>query len=249
MADRNNIEIPAFVSFTKTWHNKPYAAVSPARPELSASGKNVIVSGGGTGIGKAIAIAFAQAGAASVTILGRREDRLKIATAAISAEAKDKKTHVLYEICDMTKGTSVKQAFDRIVEKVGEISVLVSNAGALPEPGPLSTTDPDVFMSGFGSNVLSTFNAVQAFIPRAVDKDATFISINSGIAHIAPMPGMGAYASSKVASGKLVDYIAVENPGLRTFNVQPGVISTEINEGMSMEGQDEGTFPSHCLFS
>ena len=119
MADRNNIEVPAFVSFTKTWHNKPYAAISPTRPELSATGKNFIVSGGGTGIGKAIAIGFAQAGAASVTVLGRREDRLKISTAAISAEAMDSKTRVLYEICDMTKGASVKQAFDRIVEKVG----------------------------------------------------------------------------------------------------------------------------------
>ena len=51
MADKNNIEIPKFTSFTKTWHNKPYASISPSRPELSAKGKNVVVTGGGTGIG------------------------------------------------------------------------------------------------------------------------------------------------------------------------------------------------------
>lgn len=48
-----------FVSFTKTWHNKPYAAIDPMRPELSAKVKFVVVTGGATGIGKAIAVAFA----------------------------------------------------------------------------------------------------------------------------------------------------------------------------------------------
>ncbi|KAB5546817.1 hypothetical protein GE09DRAFT_1174752 [Coniochaeta sp. 2T2.1] len=55
----------SFVSFTETWHNRPYPAILPTRPEISASGKSVFVTGGGAGIGKAAAIAFAQAGAKS----------------------------------------------------------------------------------------------------------------------------------------------------------------------------------------
>lgn len=51
------------MSFTKTYHNKPYDLISPSRPELSASGKNVVITGGGTGVGKSIALSFAQAGA------------------------------------------------------------------------------------------------------------------------------------------------------------------------------------------
>ena len=77
--ERIQVEVPPFVSFTKTYHNKPYDDISPTRPELSAAGKNVVVTGGGTGIGKAIATAFTQAGAKSVAILGRRLDKLEAA--------------------------------------------------------------------------------------------------------------------------------------------------------------------------
>ncbi len=52
---------------------------------------------------------------------------------------------------------------------------------------------------------------------------------------------MSAYASSKAANAKLIDYVAAENPKLYVVNVQPGVVSTEINQGTSMVGQDDGT--------
>lgn len=76
MAETGEFSLPSFVSFTQTWHNKPYDYISPDRQELSMAGQNVVVVGGGTGIGKATAIAFAQAGAASVSILGRHVDRV-----------------------------------------------------------------------------------------------------------------------------------------------------------------------------
>ncbi|KAK8203603.1 hypothetical protein M8818_005253 [Zalaria obscura] len=81
----NDIELPEFPTFTQTYHHAPYAAISPSRPELSAAGKVVVVTGGGTGIGRSIAVSFAQAGADTVAILGRREDRLKSSVAEISA--------------------------------------------------------------------------------------------------------------------------------------------------------------------
>lgn len=49
-----------FKSFTKTWHNKPYPRIAPSRPELKAAGKVVFITGGGSGIGKATAIAFGE---------------------------------------------------------------------------------------------------------------------------------------------------------------------------------------------
>ncbi len=74
----------SFVSFTKIWHNQPYAAIDPTQPKLSAKGKFVVVTGGATGIGKAIAVAFAQAGAKTIAILARRLEKLEIAAAEIS---------------------------------------------------------------------------------------------------------------------------------------------------------------------
>jgi NAD(P)-dependent dehydrogenase (short-subunit alcohol dehydrogenase family) len=238
MADKNNIKIPKFTSFTETWHNKPYASISPSRPELSAKGKNVVVTGGGTGIGKAIAIAFAQAGAASVSILGRRIDRLKSAVEEITAAAVNGDTSVLFQTADLTKREEVDTALQSFVGKVGKISILVANAGAHPELGPLATMHAASFMKGFEINVLTCLNAVQAFIPVAASNAMVF-SISSGIGHIAPMPGMSSYAASKSAGIKMIDYFAAENPDLHFVHIQPGVVSTEINEGTSMVGQDE----------
>ncbi len=119
MAPSDEVVIPTFVSFTKSWHKTPYPAISPARPELKASGKNVVVTGGGTGIGRAIAIAFAQAGAASVSILGRREDRLRSGVAAIKSSSDSRNTKALYEVADWTKRADVDEALANIVREVG----------------------------------------------------------------------------------------------------------------------------------
>ena len=64
------------LSPTTTFHSKTYPTLSPTRPELSAKGKNVIITGGGTGIGAETARYYAQAGASRIAILGRREQPL-----------------------------------------------------------------------------------------------------------------------------------------------------------------------------
>jgi len=235
---------PAIISFTKTWHSKPYPFISPTRPELSASGKNVIVTGGGTGIGKAIAIAFAQAGAKSVAILGRRLDRLKTSATAISAAASER-TDVLYETADLMDRTQVDTALKSITDKVGKIDIFVSNAGALPEPGPILGYNAATFMRGFELNVLSAFNAIQAFMPLA-GPEPVLLSISTASAHFAPMPGFAAYSASKAANLKMVDYLAAENPQLHVVNIQPGWIPTEAN-GMRAEAPDVGMLLFHCL--
>jgi len=239
MASADEIVIREFVSITKTWQNKSYGSSSSTRPELSAAGKNVIVTGGETGIGKAIATAFSQASAASVAILGRREDRLKDSVAVIAAAASNQKTKVLYKVADLTIRADVETAFKDIVKEVGKISILVSNAGTIATTGLVADTNADDFMRGFDMNVRTVLNATQAFIPLAAP-NATLINISTGMVHFAPMPGMSSYTATKAATTKMFDYITAENPSLRVFNVQPGVVSTEMNEGTSMEGQDDG---------
>jgi hypothetical protein len=65
-----------FPSPTSTWHSNTYPSLAPSRPELSAKGKTVLITGGGTGIGAETARYFAQAGATRIAILGRREQPL-----------------------------------------------------------------------------------------------------------------------------------------------------------------------------
>jgi len=231
------IEMGASGSLTKIYHNKPYPTISPFRPELSSKGKNVVVTGGGTGIGKAIAIAFAQSGAASVSIVGRREDRLVSASKAI-ADAGVGDTRVLYRVADLTDSSSTQAAFKSVADEVGKIHVLISNAGVLGKIGPVASVNVDSVMKAFDLNVRSAFNAVQAFLPLA-GNEPVIISTNSAAIHIPPIPGAIAYTASKLAAYKMFEYLAAENPELRIVQIQPGVVATEINEWMAEQDRDK----------
>lgn len=259
MADKFDPQLPEWDSFTKEYHNEPYPFISPSRPEIKAAiaGKNVVVTGGGTGIGRAIAIAFSQAGAASVSILGRRIDRLEKAAAEMKAAAAalGHSPRIIIETADLMQRDQVDAAFASVSQKLGgpdkaTLDILVSNAGSLPMPAPVVGYDADLLMRGFALNVLSAFNAIQAWVPFVKGKkDAVLLNISSSIAHISPMPGLSAYAASKAANLKMVDYVAAENPDIHVVNIQPGVVATEImGEALSdFKGQDVRKFCLVCI--
>lgn len=229
-----------WTSFTKKWHDKPYPFISPLRPELSAAGKNVVVTGGGTGIGKATAIAFAQAGAASVAILGRRLDRLQTSAAEITSAGSG--TRVIFETADITNRTSIDGALKSIVDQTGKIDVFVSNAGVLTSSGTVAIYDENELRRGFEVNVIGSFNAVQAFIPLAAP-GAKLFNISTCLAHlapVAPVQDVFAYAVTKLASTRMFDFVAAENPQMHVVNVHPGITDTEINADTDIEGLDEG---------
>ena len=236
-------EMPALASFTEKWHTEPYPSIYPKRPELSSNGKNVIVTGGATGIGRSIALAFAQAGAKSVSIIGRRLDKLKEAADIISKEA-SKDTEVLYEQADLSDRGQVDAAMGSITAKSGKIDILVSNAGFLPTPGMLVGYDVGKLMQGFELNVLTTFNALQAFVPVA-GPEPLVIHISTAIAHFRPISGVSGYGVSKAAALKIMDYFAWENPEIHVVNVQPGWVPTDLN-GHEPRAPDVGTFPVSC---
>jgi NADPH:quinone reductase-like Zn-dependent oxidoreductase len=116
-----------FPSLTKVWRTDSYAAIDPHRPELSLAGKTVVVTGGGSGIGGAIARSVAKAGASRVAIIGRRHDVLdenKTAMVAVSPAA----TGVTTAIADISKEDEVAVAFAAIAAKIGTLDVLIHNA-------------------------------------------------------------------------------------------------------------------------
>ncbi|KAM0388595.1 hypothetical protein ACHAQC_009632 [Fusarium culmorum] len=219
------------VSFTKTWHSKPYATIDPTRPELNAAGKFVAITGGGTGIGKSMAIAFAQAGASTVAILGRRLDKLEAAANDI-AQASGGKTKVIFETADISKRDSVDTAVKNLVNKAdgANVDVLICNAGYCPTPGTLLGSEENDFRQGLELNVMGTFNTLQAFAP-VLATNAYVFNTSSGSAHVNPIPAICAYATAKLAAIKIFDYLQMENPGLHVVQIQPGIIMTEMTEG------------------
>lgn len=239
--------LPSFVPFTKPWHSEPYPFISPTRPELSAAGKNVVITGGGTGIGKATAIAFAQAGAKSVAIVGRRLDRLEAAAKKIKQAANTSNskttTQVLLETGDVTQFPSIQSALTKIVNQVGKIDIFASNAGVLPEEAPVFGYSEAELRKSLEINVIGTFNSLQAFLPlAATTRGAKLFNTGSGIGHWAPLPevpGVFGYAASKAAALKILDYFAAENPDIHVVSIMPGIIATEINPRITV-GADTG---------
>ncbi|CAG9954006.1 unnamed protein product [Clonostachys rosea f. rosea IK726] len=216
---------PEFPSFTKTWHNKPYASISPSRPELSAKGKFVVVTGGGVGIGVAIATAYAQAGAKFVAILGRRLHVLQEAAERIRSANPEGSTTVLFERADVGKRDSLAAAFNAFASKTGaQIDILVSNAGTLPDPSPVLSSKEDVIRDGLETNVIGALN-------------------------VAVPGGTWAYAATKIAVTKMFDYLQFENPDMHIVNIQPGVVASDMNTKHGAPPQDEAELPGQfCVW-
>lgn len=229
-----------FKSFTKTWHTKPSPSVSPSRPELSAAGKVIFITGGGSGIGKATAIAFAQASAKAIAIFGRRPELLQSAAEEIRKASPNNTTTVVTESVDISHRAALEVAFADALKRAGgaKIDVFVSSAGSLKPPNTIAKYSEQDFRDAIDTNLIGTFNGLQVVLPLLAH-DAKVLNISSGIGHVNPLPGYWAYATLKLGITKMFDYLQFENPNISVFNVQPGVVTTELNSVSGFPGQDD----------
>jgi NAD(P)-dependent dehydrogenase (short-subunit alcohol dehydrogenase family) len=225
-----------FPSLTKIWHTSPSPAISPSRPELSAKGKVVAITGGGSGIGASIARAFAEAGASAVAIIGRREKALLDTKASIEASIPG--SDIFSVTGDIVDAESINAAFKEIYSHFGQVNVYVSNAGYLPEPATAGSTSIDDWWHGFEINARGALTATQAFL-RVAASNATVIDISSAIAHVNPIPGFSSYSASKLAGTKFFDYLQAEYPHLHVVHVQPGVVETAMSVKSKMPAMDD----------
>lgn len=229
-----------FPSPTSTWHTKTYQSIAPTRPELSAQGKTVVVTGGGTGIGAETARYFAEAGASRIALLGRREQPLLDTKASI--EQKYANTEVFVSSTDVTKKVEVDNAFAKFIGD-GEIHVLVSNAAIIGPQDPVAEVDDESLLAAVQQNLRGALNVAQAFL-RYASADAVAIDVSSSVAHMNFGPGFAAYGIAKMAIIRLWDSVAFANPNLNVFHVQPGVVDTAMNReagGIKVVGfEDDG---------
>jgi len=237
-----------FPSPTHSWHTTSYDAISPLRPELSAKGKTVIITGGGAGIGAETARSFAAAGASRIALLGRREQPLLDTKASIESQSPG--VEVFVTSTDLTKQDQVKSAFEAFLGEK-KVDILVSNAAMNGPPGAtakgqIQDTESSAFIEVVNQNVSSSLFVAQAFLRHAAP-DAVVINVSSNAIHL-PLGGVfSAYVVAKMAVLTLWDSFGAGHPEMSVFHVHPGVVDTAMNReagGIAMMGgyEDHGMY-------
>jgi len=167
-------------------------------------GKTAIVTGGGTGIGLAIARRFCEEGAA-VVICGRREDRLQAAAAGMT----DGLGRVYAVRADVTIEEDIRRLIATAEEKTGRLDIVVNNAGVM-RFGKLDEVDPAQWELLLKTNVWGPWRVMVAALPALRRAGGGSIINLSSIAGIKAFPATGLYCMSKAALQTLSQVMAME---------------------------------------
>lgn len=185
-----------------------------------------VVTGGGRGIGRAIAAAFARAGA-SVAIAARTSTELEETVAAIGAPP----GRVIAVPTDVRNEHSVDRLIKRVTQKLGRVDVLVNDAATYGAVGPLWESDPQIWWNDIETNLRGTYLCCRAVLPHMVERRwGKIINISGGGS--GGFPYGTAYASSKVAITRLTECLAaeVDEFGVQVFALSPGLVRTSMTE-------------------
>ncbi|KAG8829792.1 hypothetical protein FRC17_006027 [Serendipita sp. 399] len=212
--------------FTQTFHREVYPAIDPTKPELSLTGKTVLVTGAGRGIGVAITEAFAQAKAKTIILTGRSENSLSQAKASL--ESTFPHVQFLSSAVDIGVPESVDALFANLKDKVDQIDILVNNAGVFNEFGSkIGDTDVTKFLADMAANANGPYFLARGLLRfNKPDVPTTFITLTTGVTE--PFTLNGGYFLSKLPAVKLVQILNDEYPNVRSFALIPGLVPTDM---------------------
>lgn len=199
-------------------------------------GRVAVITGGGTGIGKATARLLAKRGA-DVAIAGRKPDVLDAAAQEISAETGKR---CLAVPTDVRKPDQCVALMDRVAAELGRIDILISNAGGAHGHVGLSKMDLAKWDRDVQLNLSSAQYCAQAALPHLKRTKGCIVNISS-LAGMHGTQGVGAYSAAKAGLQMLTRVMAAEwGPlGIRVNCVAPGMTATEkAKEGWETRGYD-----------
>ena len=203
--------------------------------QSNLDGFGILVTGGGTGIGKACATSLVLSGA-SVTICGRTEKTLQETQEQIRL-ATGKEERIQYLVCDVTQEEQVKQVLDAASHFGKGLKGVVANAGGGGALAPYHLQNLEEFTRVLHLNVLGTMLCIKHSVPHMKKAGGgSFVGMSSIAGHLTHL-WFGAYPVAKAGVEAMIMNAADEfGPSNIRFNaVRPGFIATEIMEGIPRE--------------
>ncbi|KIV77074.1 hypothetical protein PV11_08910 [Exophiala sideris] len=215
--------------FVPTQRFGTYPFIDPTKADLS--GKFVLITGGARGLGKAMSLSFAKAGASGIAVLDLLDSSpvkaqvLEAATAVGRSEPK-----VINLVVDVTDELSVAKAVKSVESEFDKLDIVINNAGWLAPYVPIMDSDPVKWWHCWEVNVKGPYLIARGFLPLLLKgQEKTIIVLSSVSAHFT-LAGGSAYETSKQAVLKLNNYLNLEyeSQGLLAYAVAPGGVMTDM---------------------
>ncbi|MCC5861894.1 MAG: SDR family oxidoreductase [Gammaproteobacteria bacterium] len=200
---------------------------------------NILITGAGKGIGRATALAFARAGHCVAAGIRNPDAATELAEIATRETLK-----ISLETLDVDDDLSVNGAIERLTASIGDIDVLVNNAG-IERVGAIEDLAMDDFKASMETNYLGAVRCIKAVLPAMREKQSgCIVNVTSITGRLANSP-FSAYAASKFALEALSECLAQEVApfGIRVAIVEPGIIDTGMAERIST-GASDSNYPN-----
>ncbi len=199
---------------------------------MKLKGKVAIITGASKGIGKGIAVRYAEEGAA-VVLASRSMDLL---SAAVD-EIQGKGGKALALDVDVTRFESVEKMVDRAVAHFGRLDIMVNNAG-ISMAVPSEELAPQDWQRALATDLSGVFYGCQCAARRMIPQGGGCIINITSVYGIVAAPGRAAYCSSKAAANMLTKVLAIEwaKKNIRVNAIAPGYFRTELVQGVIDKG-------------
>lgn len=204
---------------------------------MSLEGRAAVVTGGGSGIGRAASVALARAGA-RLLLVGRSEESLRESAREVGAAGGEARVHV----ADVSRSEDVQGYVAAALESFGSIDVLFNNAGIEGAVAPIAEYPEDVFDEVIAVNLRGVFLGLRHVLPVMLRQGSGSIVNTGSLASERGLPLTAAYNASKHAVVGLTKTAAAEvgAAGVRVNAVLPGMIDTRMLRSLvdTMSGGD-----------